>query len=293
MKKILTIISTFLVVACSSVPTISHKDTSQFPPINMAKTQLLKESAALNGAIVTDYTLGNSSVTTPRIYAPLQQDRILNSDNLLFEPIYPVTDNVQISTAALPHTLTADSVADQQFFMYRDPVKAALIMQATESVTPTMLQHREVALDMADAVLTLFLEKNPSYRAKFESAAGYAVFDISSFSVLLYIGGYGYGVIFDKENNQAIYTDYFRAGTGLGVGFIDQYVIYVFHNHASISQFVGLGGGLDIGASGTFAAWGKYISFNPWIDTYQIYKNGANFQGNWGGSVYWKSPTTD
>lgn len=293
MKNILTIVFTLLLVACGSVPTITHKDTSKFPPINLAKTQLDKESAILNGEIVTDYTLGNAELITPREYAPIQQQRILNSNNLLLEPINPVTDQTQISPVKLPAQLSTDSTAEQQFLTYRDPIKSAIIIQNNESVTPLMLQHRQASLDMADDILTLFLAKNPSYQAKFESAVGYAVFDISSFSILLYTGGYGYGVIFDKQTNQAIYTDYFRAGTGLGLGFIDQYVIYVFHSHAAISQFIGIGGGLDIGASGTFAAWSKYFSFNPWIDTYQIYKNGANFQGNWGGSVYWKSPGTN
>lgn len=290
-KLFLVTIATILIVACSSFKAADDfNQPTSLTPIAAAEAELMQESASINGGIVTDYTL--SKYYPHQVYLPVQQTKLLNTNDLLFTPVNVSTMTPIFNDIEFNQNSTTSNI-NQQFMTYKDPLKLAEILQMEESITPEVLQHRAQTLQMANSVIEYFLSTNPSYRSKFESAAGYAVFDITSFSALLYVGGYGRGVIFDNIQNKVVYTDYFRAGTGFGVGYIGQYFIYVFRNHAAISQFIGLGGGGDIGASGTFGVWGKYFSFNPMIDTYQIYKNGANFQGNWGGSVYWKSPGTN
>ena len=42
-------------------------------------------------------------------------------------------------------------------------------------------------------------KKNPALKAKFESAVAFGVFDVTNFNILLYVGAYGKGVIFDNK----------------------------------------------------------------------------------------------
>lgn len=288
-KSLVIYFISLLMVACSTAikPEDFKNQSFKLEIVKNAESELVIESEILNGYIVEDYRL--NKYRPPVTYAPLQESYLLNTSEFLFVPINETNDLPVFSEVKLKPSLSNDSIAEQSFIFYKDPLKAAEVIQSEHKITPEELKSREQSLEMANAVLNDFIAANPSYKAKIESAAGYAVFDITSFTALLYVGGWGYGVIFDKVNNQVIYANYFRAGTGFGVGYIGQYVIYIFHNHLSIQQFIGLGGGLDVGASGTFGIWGKYFSFNPMIDTYQLYKYGANFQGNWGGSVYWRS----
>lgn len=288
-KLLVVCFITFLMVACSSTlkPEEFKKQSFNLEIVKNAESELIIESELLNGYIVEDYRL--NKYRPPVTYRLLQESSLLNTSEFLFVPIKDTNDVPVFDEIELKPSLSTYSLINQNFMFYKDPLKAAEIMQGEHKITSEELKSREQSLEMANAVLNDFIAANPSYKSKIESAAGYAVFDITSFTALLYVGGWGYGVIFDKVNNEVIYANYFRAGTGFGVGYIGQYVIYVFHNHLAIQQFVGLGGGLDVGASGTFGIWGKYFSFNPMIDTYQLYKYGANFQGNWGGSVYWRS----
>lgn len=274
----------------SSPVLISNNTTNviQFPAIARARAELDRESDAINGKIVQDYSL--NSYSQKIVNTTLQQNLLLTTTNFLFVPINSTSDQPVFEDISLPNRLNGISYPTEDFLFYRDPMLAKELLDKNKKISPSTWATRERTLMMANDVLNNFIAANPNYLSKFESAAGFAVFDITSVSAVLYVGGWGSGVIFDNDNKATIYTNYFRAGNGLGLGYIGQYFIYVFNNHFSIEQFIGIGGGADIGASGTFGIWGKYFSFNPMIDTYQVYKYGANFQGNWGGSLYWQSP---
>lgn len=142
-------------------------------------------------------------------------------------------------------------------------------------------------LEVSKAALKTLYTKDPELKAKFESAAGFGVFQINNYNVLLYVGAYGKGVIFDNKNKKVIYMYTSRAGTGPGVGYESMYVIFVFKNDFALQQFIGAkGSGADIGASATLGVMGGQVSFNPEISVYQIHKNGFDLQANWGGTLY-------
>lgn len=150
-----------------------------------------------------------------------------------------------------------------------------------------ILKERATYLDVAQKSLQAMYKKNPALKAKFESAVAFGVFDVTNFNILLYVGAYGKGVIFDNKQRKVLYMDTVRAGTGPGLGYEDMYIVFVFKSEFALEQFIGAeGGGADIGASATLGVVGGQISFNPQIDVYQLHRNGFDLQANWGGTIY-------
>lgn len=182
------------------------------------------------------------------------------------------------------YQFTLQQVIDNQ---YRLNPQFASVNQA---VLIGLERNRQQSFNTAYRILTVFLEEYPKLKPQLESAAGYGVFETTTFNLLLYAGGWGDGMVFDNVKHKAMYVDTARVGTGLGLGYITEYTLVVFHTHFGIDQYFGAKAGGDIGASATIAIWSKSISFNPTISTYKIYRSGANIQGNWGGTVYWLSP---
>jgi hypothetical protein len=160
-----------------------------------------------------------------------------------------------------------------------------------EKVTPELQQKRQISFNEANKILALFLKEYPDLRPKLESSVAYGVFEIVSFNTLIYAGGFGTGMIFDNVEKSTRYVDTFRAGTGLGLGYISNYTLIIFHKHFALDQYFGAGGaGGDVGGSGTIGIWNRSLSFNPTISTYHIFHYGANLQVNWGATLYWLSP---
>ncbi|AUR50803.1 hypothetical protein [Aquella oligotrophica] len=146
------------------------------------------------------------------------------------------------------------------------------------------IKTRQQYLSMSKAALKVVYTKNPDLKANFESAVAFGVFEINNYNVLLYVGAYGKGVIFDNKNKKVIYMYTSRAGTGPGIGYESLYIIFVFRNQFALQQFIGAkGSGADIGASATLGVVGGQFSFNPEVSVYQVYKNGFDLQANWGG----------
>jgi hypothetical protein len=153
--------------------------------------------------------------------------------------------------------------------------------------SPDILKTRAEYLQVASDGLKVMYRNNPELQAKFESAVAFGIFELQNFNALLYIAGYGKGVIFDNVTKNITYVNTFRSGTGPGIGYESMYIIFVFKNQMALKQFIGAGGvGGDIGASATFGVVGQQISFNPEISVYQLYRNGFDIQANWGGTVY-------
>lgn len=145
--------------------------------------------------------------------------------------------------------------------------------------------------NIANKGLELLFKEHPNLKQVIESAPGYAVFEVKNYNALIYVAGYGKGMIFDNTNKSQSYIYTVRSGTGLGLGFREIYAIMIFKDHAALVQFdtsKGVGG--DVGAAGTFGIWGDQVSFNPYVDTYQINEEGFNIQANWGGTLYFQTP---
>ena len=157
--------------------------------------------------------------------------------------------------------------------------------------TAQVSQERERVLAMAKTALGKLYATDPGARAVVEGAVGYGVFDITTVNALVVVGARGPGVIFDNSTRKPTYMQAVRVGTGPGVGYQTLYQIFVFKSAAALDQFkVGGKVGGDVGASATAGSSGKTISFNPYIDVYQVTETGFALQANWGGAAYYVDP---
>jgi lipid-binding SYLF domain-containing protein len=147
--------------------------------------------------------------------------------------------------------------------------------------------EREARLALRDEALARLYELQPEARQGIESAPGYAVFDVSSVFIVLFVGQRGKGVLIDNATKKPTFMTSSRAGTGPGAGKTRVFQIFVFKAKSAMDQFVLAGGlGGDVGASAGIGAGGMVRSFNPQIDIYQIPQSGFAMQANWGGTIF-------
>jgi lipid-binding SYLF domain-containing protein len=159
---------------------------------------------------------------------------------------------------------------------------------AASKLTPEQKEAaRNEQLKMAATGLEKLYKLQPEARKAVESAPGYAVFDVSSIYVILFVGQRGQGVLFDNASKKTTFMNSQRAGTGPGAGKQRVYQVFVFKSKDAMKQFVLTGGlGGDVGASVSTGTGGSVRSFNPSIDIYQIPESGMAVQASWGGTVY-------
>lgn len=163
---------------------------------------------------------------------------------------------------------------------------------AKQNLSTTEIEtHRQAALDTSKKVLARLYENKPEAKAEIEAASGYGVFDITSLNALVLVGQKGKGVIFDNKTGAPTYMLTAKVGTGPGLGYQELYQVFVFKSDVALDQFkVGNSAGGDLNASVTAGTSGGQISFNPYIDVYQISNKGFAVQANWGGTAYMVDP---
>jgi hypothetical protein len=213
--------------------------------------------------------------------AAAESNKYLNSDKTSADFASCITTN----TIGLPSVFIYDAIAI-------DPICQIYNSQWSNI---EIWRTRQQRFSDSYTLLLQFLDQYPSLTTKLTKVAGYGIFDTTSVNLIFYAGAWGRGIVFDNQESQAIYVDTARVGTGLGLGYINEYTLVLFNNHLALEQFLAasmgnaqIGG--DLNASVTFAIWTKYISFNPTITIYKLYNSGFNIQGNWGATVYWISP---
>lgn len=147
--------------------------------------------------------------------------------------------------------------------------------------------ERKARLALKDEALEKLYKLQPEARKIIESAPGYAVFDITSVYIVLFVGQRGKGVLIDNASKKTTFMTSNRVGTGPGAGKQRVFQIFVFKAKGAMDQFVLAGGlGGDVGASASTGTGGMVRSFNPEIDIYQIPESGFALQASWGGTVY-------
>jgi len=146
---------------------------------------------------------------------------------------------------------------------------------------------RDARLKLSAEALEKLYKIQPEARKAVESAPGYAVFDINSVYVILFVGQKGTGVLFDNSSKKTTFMSSSRVGTGPGAGKQRVFQIFVFKTKDALKQFVLTGGlGGDVSGSVSTGTGGSVRSFNPSIDVYQIPESGMAVQASWGGTVY-------
>ena len=211
---------------------------------------------------------------------------IIPSSIYLSESSNPQVDQIQLAFTLSSYNLRTIQ-PDNLESALRNSALLVNRAQLLDDNSANKIKKRLEYLAVSKAALKTLYDKSPELKARFESAAGFGVFQINNYNVLLYVGAYGKGVIFDNKNKKVIYMYTSRAGTGPGVGYESMYVVFVFKNEFALQQFIGAkDSGVDIGASATLGVLGGQVSFNPEISVYQIYKTGFDLQANWGGTLY-------
>ena len=159
---------------------------------------------------------------------------------------------------------------------------------ASSKLTPEQKEAgRQAALKLSAEALDKLYKLVPDARKAVESAAGYAVFDITSIYAILFVGQKGKGVLFNNKSKKTTFMTSARMGTGPGAGKQRVFQIFVFKSAGAMDQFVLTGGlGGDVTATISTGTEGSVRSFNPSIDIFQIPESGMAIQASWGGTVY-------
>jgi lipid-binding SYLF domain-containing protein len=171
-----------------------------------------------------------------------------------------------------------------------EPAKAGKASDSKLSAAEKRKQQAALA-KFAEESLAKLYAINPGAKKEIESSAGYAVFDLSAVNILLFVGQSGKGLLVDNKSRKSTYMRAKRAGTGPGIGYREIRQVFVFKSAAAMEQFkLGEAAGGDVGAAIAMGKDGGALSFNPYIDVYQITEKGLAVEAQWGGTVYVVDP---
>lgn len=186
-----------------------------------------------------------------------------------------------LTILAMPPALAADKPAGEQ--------KEG---EAKGKLAPEERKKRQDAIRaFADESLAKLYAINPEAKKAVESAPGYAVFDLSAVNIILFVGQRGKGLLVDNKNGKPTYMLATRAGTGPGIGYREIRQVFVFKSKAAMDQFMlGDAVGGDVSAAVSVGKESGQLSFNPYIDVYQITEKGLAVEAQWGGTVYRVDP---
>ncbi|HEY8189321.1 MAG TPA: hypothetical protein VIF12_01445 [Micavibrio sp.] len=169
-----------------------------------------------------------------------------------------------------------------------------LIPVAAQAATSTPEEQRAGIQKMREETLTKLYELQPDAKREIEGAAGYAVFSSGELAILWVSGGYGHGVAHNNKNGADTYMQMAKAGLGIGVGAKEHNTVFVFHDLASLDNFINTG--LDLTGTADAAAKvgekgdavGGAADVLPGVRIYQITDSGLIAQAMVQGTKYWR-----
>lgn len=143
-------------------------------------------------------------------------------------------------------------------------------------------------------VLARLYKEEPNARSEIGKAAGYAVFSNVGVNVILFSGGYGYGIAHDNATGKDTYMEMASAGFGIGLGVKDFRAVFVFRDKDSYSQFVEHGWDFTGQADAAAKAGHKggelseAVDVMPDVKVYQLTESGLALQATLQGTKYWR-----
>lgn len=155
-------------------------------------------------------------------------------------------------------------------------------------------EKRQAVLDMRTQVLSDLYRLKPQTRAMIAQAPGYAVFSNANVNIIFASFGGGYGVVKNNKTGKNTYMRMGELGIGLGLGVKDFRAVFIFHDAATMNNFINsgweFGGHADAAAvaedKGLGAVGGEVVIDN--ITIYQLTKSGLALQATVKGTKYWK-----
>ncbi|MBU1273981.1 MAG: hypothetical protein KJ720_01260 [Proteobacteria bacterium] len=133
---------------------------------------------------------------------------------------------------------------------------------------------------MAQETLDRLYKMRPSAKNLIGKADGYAVFSNFGTKILLFGGGAGKGIVFDKKAKQEIFMKMVEAQAGWGFGVKKFRLVLVFEKQKDLKRFVDTG--WEFGGQGSAAmkmgeeggAYAGAISVSPGVWLYQLTDKG-------------------
>jgi len=172
------------------------------------------------------------------------------------------------------------------------PAQPAAAQQETkkaEHKEESVAEHKAKLDEIARNTLDKLFAASPDARALFERSYGYAVFDNSKLSLGL-SGAGGSGVAAPKTGGQKIYMKMGSAGVGLGVGYQEYQVVFLFENEETFNRFVNEGWSADASATAVGGKKGASAAgaFNNGIALFKLNEKGLAATADVSGTKYWK-----
>ncbi len=154
-------------------------------------------------------------------------------------------------------------------------------------------EQREAVQNMAADVLAQLYRHKQSARAEIREAPGYAVFSNANVNVIFASFSGGYGVVHNNTTGADTYMKMGEIGVGLGAGVKDYRIVFVFHDEATMNDFVNqgwaFGGQADAAAKAGDkggAVGGEAILDG--VSVYQLTESGLALQATIKGTKYWR-----
>ena len=153
---------------------------------------------------------------------------------------------------------------------------------------------RAKSQSMRKEVLSRVYKEEPRARDEIAGAAGYAVFSNLGVNVILFSGGYGYGIAHDNRTGKDTYMEMASAGFGIGMGVKDFRAVFIFRDGEAFDQFIDHGWDFSGQADAAAKAGHKggelseALDVMPDVKVYQLTETGLALQATLQGTKYWK-----
>ncbi len=174
-------------------------------------------------------------------------------------------------------------------------LSAVLTAGCTTTRGSTPDEKRQAVQNMRDGVLNDLYSLKQSARSELADSPGYGVFSNASVSVILASFGGGYGIVRNNTTGADSYMRMGEVGVGLGAGVKDYRIVFVFHDQATMTDFINrgwsFGGQADAAAKAGDkggAVGGEAILDR--VSVYQLTESGLALQATVKGTRYWLDP---
>jgi lipid-binding SYLF domain-containing protein len=170
----------------------------------------------------------------------------------------------------------------------------AIIAGCGPSGDLTVVEKRQVVMNMEEETLERLYREAPGTREKIKRAAGYGTFSNANVNLIFASAGGGYGVVVDNATKKRTYMRMALGGIGLGLGVKDYRVVMIFKDRTTLNRFVE--SGWDFGAHADAAAkageTGGELSgegdIRSGIEVFSMTESGLALQATVAGTKYWK-----
>jgi lipid-binding SYLF domain-containing protein len=174
-----------------------------------------------------------------------------------------------------------------RFVMWGVLMTLGLTVQAQDA-TPAAARRQEIDKS-AQATLDNLLQTNPTAKALYDKAVGYAVFDATKAGFFV-SGGGGTGVAVDRATGKRTYMRMGLGGIGVGIGAQKYALIVLFETKEHLDKF--LAGGWDSSATAEAAAAKEgaaaRATFMNGVAFYQVTEKGLMAHADITGTKFWK-----